>query len=137
VLALIAQGRSNAAIAKELAVSERAIVNHVTRIYGKLRLPPGIDDHRRVLAVIKYLELHHTAPGDGVPGRAGLSGLDGCAAVGAAERAALGDGPPDGVDDEGESHFGDFPGGLNGSVDRALAGLGLKFGSHDFLLWSG
>lgn len=62
VLALIAQGRSNAAIAKDLAVSERAIVNHVTRIYGKLGLPPSTDDHRRVLAVIKYLERHHTAP---------------------------------------------------------------------------
>ena len=62
VLALIAQGRSNAAIAKDLDVSERAIVNHVTRIYGKLRLPPSLDDHRRVLAVIKYLELHHRTP---------------------------------------------------------------------------
>ncbi len=67
VLALIAQGRSNAAIAKDLAVSERAIVNHVTRIYDKLQLPPSIDDHRRVLAVIKYLELHRTRPGDQAP----------------------------------------------------------------------
>lgn len=67
VLALIAQGRSNAAIAKDLAVSERAIVNHVTRIYDKLQLPPSIDDHRRVLAVIKYLELHRTSPGDQAP----------------------------------------------------------------------
>jgi DNA-binding NarL/FixJ family response regulator len=61
VLALIAQGRSNTAIAKDLAVSERAIVNHVTRIYGKLQLPPSNDDHRRVLAVIRYLELSTSA----------------------------------------------------------------------------
>jgi DNA-binding NarL/FixJ family response regulator len=56
VLALIAQGRSNAAIAKDLGVTERAIVNHVTRIYVKLQLPPSVDDHRRVLAVITYLQ---------------------------------------------------------------------------------
>jgi DNA-binding NarL/FixJ family response regulator len=56
VLALIAEGRSNAAIARSLAVSEAAIAKHVNNILAKLDLPPATDDHRRVLAVLTYLQ---------------------------------------------------------------------------------
>jgi DNA-binding NarL/FixJ family response regulator len=56
VLGLMAEGRSNAAIAAELVVSERAVEKHVTGIFGKLRLAPGPDDHRRVLAVLRFLD---------------------------------------------------------------------------------
>jgi DNA-binding NarL/FixJ family response regulator len=55
VLALMAQGRTNAAIAEELAVSESAIEKHVRSIFAKLRLPASESDHRRVLAVLAYL----------------------------------------------------------------------------------
>jgi DNA-binding NarL/FixJ family response regulator len=55
VLALMAEGRRNAAIARRLAVSERAVVQHTSHIYDELGLPPSDDDHRRVLAVVKYL----------------------------------------------------------------------------------
>ena len=55
VLALMAEGRSNHAIAGELVVTERAVEKHVTSIFSKLDLPPTADDHRRVLAVLKYL----------------------------------------------------------------------------------
>jgi DNA-binding NarL/FixJ family response regulator len=55
VLALMAEGRSNAAIAEGLVVSERAIEKHVTSIFGKLGLAPAAEDHRRVLAVLAYL----------------------------------------------------------------------------------
>jgi DNA-binding NarL/FixJ family response regulator len=55
VLALIAEGRSNAAIAEELVVSERAIAKHNASIFDKLDLPPCDDDNRRVLAVLVYL----------------------------------------------------------------------------------
>ena len=55
VLALMAEGRSNAAIARRLAVSDRAVVQHTSHIYDELGLPPSDDDHRRVLAVVKYL----------------------------------------------------------------------------------
>jgi DNA-binding NarL/FixJ family response regulator len=56
VLALMAEGRSNHAIANELVVTERAVEKHVTSIFSKLDLPPTADDHRRVLAVLKYLQ---------------------------------------------------------------------------------
>ena len=56
VLALMAEGRTNAAIAAELVVTERAVEKHVTGIFGKLDLPPGGDDHRRVLAVLRFLD---------------------------------------------------------------------------------
>jgi DNA-binding NarL/FixJ family response regulator len=56
VLGLMAEGRSNHAIANELVVTERAVEKHVTSIFAKLDLPPTADDHRRVLAVLKYLE---------------------------------------------------------------------------------
>jgi len=56
VLALMAEGRSNHAIASELVVTERAVEKHVTSIFTKLNLPPTADDHRRVLAVLTYLK---------------------------------------------------------------------------------
>jgi DNA-binding NarL/FixJ family response regulator len=55
VLGLMAEGMSNHAIAAELIVSERAVEKHVTSIFGKLRLPPGQETHRRVLAVLAYV----------------------------------------------------------------------------------
>ena len=55
VLEQMAEGRSNKAIVSRLVVTERAIEKHVTSIFGKLRLPPSSDDHRRVLAVLAYL----------------------------------------------------------------------------------
>ena len=55
-LELMAQGRSNAAIAAQLVVTERAVEKHVRSIFQKLRLPPAEADHRRVLAVLRFLE---------------------------------------------------------------------------------
>src|SRR5947209_3228343 len=55
VLSLMAEGRSNHAIAEELVVTERAVEKHVTSIFGKLRLPATAESHRRVLAVLAYL----------------------------------------------------------------------------------
>ena len=55
VLGLMAEGRSNAAIAQQLFVTERAVEKHVTSIFGKLRLPPTGETHRRVLAVLAYM----------------------------------------------------------------------------------
>ncbi|WP_432039131.1 response regulator [Streptomyces cucumeris] len=55
VLALIAEGRSNAAIARALVVSDAAVGKHISGILTKLDLPPGEDTHRRVLAVLAYL----------------------------------------------------------------------------------
>jgi DNA-binding NarL/FixJ family response regulator len=55
VLELMAEGRSNHAIASRMVVSERAVEKHVTNIFSKLRLPPAEDDHRRVLAVLTFL----------------------------------------------------------------------------------
>jgi DNA-binding NarL/FixJ family response regulator len=56
VLGLMAEGRSNNAIAAELVVTERAVEKHVTNIFGKLDLRPTGQDHRRVLAVLAYLK---------------------------------------------------------------------------------
>jgi DNA-binding NarL/FixJ family response regulator len=55
VLALMAEGRSNSAIAEHLYVSERAVEKHISNIFSKLGLPPSDSDHRRVLAVLAYL----------------------------------------------------------------------------------
>jgi DNA-binding NarL/FixJ family response regulator len=55
VLALMAEGRSNAGIARQLWVTEGTVEKHVHRILMKLRLPETEDDHRRVLAVVTYL----------------------------------------------------------------------------------
>ena len=55
VLGLMAEGRSNQAIAEALVISERAVEKHVTSIFAKLNLPPAAEDHRRVLAVLAFL----------------------------------------------------------------------------------
>lgn len=56
VLELMAEGRTNAAIAGHLVVSDRAVEKHVANIFTKFGLPPSPEDHRRVLAVLRYLE---------------------------------------------------------------------------------
>jgi len=55
VLALMAEGRSNPAIARSLVVSDKAVEKHVSNILTKLDLPPAGDDHRRVLAVLQWV----------------------------------------------------------------------------------
>jgi DNA-binding NarL/FixJ family response regulator len=55
VIGLMAEGRSNAGIATELVVSEGAVEKHVSSIFTKLGLPPAEQDHRRVLAVLRWL----------------------------------------------------------------------------------
>lgn len=55
VLGLIAEGRSNGAIARRLSITEKAVVQHTSRIYDELALAPSGEDHRRVLAVLRYL----------------------------------------------------------------------------------
>ena len=55
VLALMAEGRSNQAIAEKLVISGRAVEKHVTSIFTKLKLQPAAEDHRRVLAVLAFL----------------------------------------------------------------------------------
>jgi DNA-binding NarL/FixJ family response regulator len=56
VLELMAEGRSNVAIAQRLVVTERAVAKHTSNIFAKLDLPPSDDDNRRVLAVLAYLD---------------------------------------------------------------------------------
>jgi DNA-binding NarL/FixJ family response regulator len=56
VLSLMAEGRTNAAIAATLVISEGAVEKHVANIFSKLNLPASATDHRRVLAVLRYLE---------------------------------------------------------------------------------
>jgi DNA-binding NarL/FixJ family response regulator len=55
VLGLMAEGRSNAGIARELVVTDGAVEKHISSILGKLGLPGSVDDNRRVLAVLAYL----------------------------------------------------------------------------------
>jgi DNA-binding NarL/FixJ family response regulator len=55
VLTLMAEGRSNKAIAERLFITEHTVEKHVKNIFGTLRLPPSGDDHRRVLAVVTFL----------------------------------------------------------------------------------
>jgi DNA-binding NarL/FixJ family response regulator len=52
----MAEGRTNTAIAKTLFVSEGSVEKHISSIFTKLGLPPSNTDHRRVLAVLRYLE---------------------------------------------------------------------------------
>ena len=52
----MAEGRSNSAIASQLAVSDRVVEKHISNIFSKLGLPPSDTDHRRVLAVLAYLQ---------------------------------------------------------------------------------
>jgi DNA-binding NarL/FixJ family response regulator len=56
VMELMAQGRSNAAIAARMVVTEKAVSKHTNNIFSKLALPPSEDDNRRVLAVLAYLD---------------------------------------------------------------------------------
>jgi DNA-binding NarL/FixJ family response regulator len=56
VLALMAEGRSNKAIGARLFITEHTVEKHVKSIFGALRLPPSPDDHRRVLAVVTFLD---------------------------------------------------------------------------------
>ncbi|HEY6397133.1 MAG TPA: response regulator transcription factor [Solirubrobacteraceae bacterium] len=56
VLALMAEGRSNAGIARALVLTVGAVEKHIASIFGKLRLPQSDSDHRRVLAVLTYLQ---------------------------------------------------------------------------------
>jgi DNA-binding NarL/FixJ family response regulator len=56
VLALMAEGRTNPAIARTLVVSDKAVEKHVSNIFMKLDLPPADDDHRRVLAVLQWVK---------------------------------------------------------------------------------
>ena len=62
VLELMAEGRSNQAIAERLFVTLRAVEKHVTSIFTKLGLPASTDDHRRVLAVLAYLRALEPPP---------------------------------------------------------------------------
>ena len=55
-LGLMAQGMSNARIAEELVVTEHAVARNISATCDTLRLPPSTTEHRRVLAVLKYLE---------------------------------------------------------------------------------
>jgi DNA-binding NarL/FixJ family response regulator len=55
VLELMAQGRSNGWIARSLSITEKSVVQHVSHIYDELGLQVDTDDHRRVLAVVRYL----------------------------------------------------------------------------------
>ena len=55
VLALMAEGRTNVAIARGLVITTKAVSKYIARIFAKLDLPPSDDDHRRVLAVLAYL----------------------------------------------------------------------------------
>jgi DNA-binding NarL/FixJ family response regulator len=57
VLALMAEGRSNQAIAERLVITERTVEKHINGILGKLQLPASPEDHRRVLAVLAYLRV--------------------------------------------------------------------------------
>jgi DNA-binding NarL/FixJ family response regulator len=57
VLGLMAEGRSNAAIAQTLVITDSAVAKHINSIFAKLDLHPGDGDHRRVLAVLRFLEV--------------------------------------------------------------------------------
>jgi DNA-binding NarL/FixJ family response regulator len=56
VLGLMAEGRTNAAIGRTLVISDGAVEKHIGNVFSKLGLEPGADEHRRVVAVLRYLE---------------------------------------------------------------------------------
>jgi DNA-binding NarL/FixJ family response regulator len=58
VLSLMAEGRSNKAIGKQLFITEHTVEKHVKSIFAALQLPQSADDHRRVLAVVRFLDSH-------------------------------------------------------------------------------
>jgi DNA-binding NarL/FixJ family response regulator len=63
VITLMAEGRSNNAIAARLFVTEHTIEKHIKNIYAALRLTPSPDDHRRVLAVLTYIQANSALAG--------------------------------------------------------------------------
>ena len=69
----MAEGRSNNAIAEALVVTERAVEKHVTSIFSKLDLPPTVEDHRRVLAVLAFVRSCLAAPAENRTPRRGAS----------------------------------------------------------------
>ncbi len=69
VLELMAQGYSNARIARELVVTEKAVARSIALIFQTLGLPPDPDDHRRVIAVIRYLNRDRRPDPVGHPSR--------------------------------------------------------------------
>ncbi|GAA2110767.1 response regulator transcription factor [Actinomadura alba] len=71
VLGLMAQGRSNGAIARDLVVTEGAVEKHISNIFLKLDLPPAEQNHRRVMAVLAYLGRAEGPVAGGGPGAAG------------------------------------------------------------------
>jgi DNA-binding NarL/FixJ family response regulator len=70
VLELMAEGRSNTAIAESLVVTSGAVEKHITNIFAKLGLPACEDDHRRVLAVLAYLRVAQHPRAEGQPAQA-------------------------------------------------------------------
>ena len=56
VLGLMAEGRTNRAIGEQLVIAEHTVEKHVSSVMGKLQIPAGADDHRRVLAVLTFLD---------------------------------------------------------------------------------
>jgi DNA-binding NarL/FixJ family response regulator len=68
VLGLIAKGRSNQAIAGKLVITQRAVEKHVASIFDKLGLPESVDDHRRVLAALRYLNVEPVRRTEPSPG---------------------------------------------------------------------
>src|SRR4029453_19124079 len=86
-LELMAEGRSNNAIAAHMVVTERAVEKHVTSIFGKLGLPPAPEDHRRVLAVLAFLRAGRGGGGGRYPITAPSGAGGACASAAATWRS--------------------------------------------------